>query len=87
MLQLFREVCSSEPLLSALIHLFLYFSRHPTSSSSCADILSVLFFRQMKYKPSEPRDPAADRFVMSKVFCIFLNLPYLELSGVFVEDK
>ena len=49
------------------VNLFLYFIRHPTSASSCADILSVLFFYQMKYKTSEPRDPASDRFVMSKV--------------------
>lgn len=41
-------------------------SGHPTSSSSCAEVLSVLFFRVMKYKADSPRDPAADRFVMSK---------------------
>nr|CAB3264554.1 transketolase-like [Phallusia mammillata] len=41
-------------------------SGHPTSSSSCAEILSVLFFRVMKYKVDVPRDLSADRFVMSK---------------------
>lgn len=31
-----------------------------------AEILSVLFFNQMKYNPKEPRNPANDRFVLSK---------------------
>lgn len=31
-----------------------------------AEILSVLFFNQMKYDPSYPRSPANDRFVLSK---------------------
>ncbi len=32
-----------------------------------AEIMSVLFFHQMKYKIKEPKDAANDRFVMSKV--------------------
>lgn len=31
-----------------------------------AEILSVLFFREMRYKLSEPRDKSSDRFVLSK---------------------
>jgi len=62
-------------------------SGHPTSSSSCADILSVLFFRQMKYKPSEPRDPAADRFVMSKGHaCPALYAAWVETGHLSKED-
>jgi len=41
-------------------------SGHPTTSSSIAEILSVLFFRTMRYKVSAPRDPSSDRFVLSK---------------------
>jgi len=41
-------------------------SGHPTSCSSMADILSVLFFNTMKYCTKEPRHPANDRFVLSK---------------------
>jgi len=41
-------------------------SGHPTSCCSAAEIMSVLFFNVMKYKVSDPRDPASDRFVMSK---------------------
>lgn len=41
-------------------------SGHPTSCSSIAEILSVLFFNTMRYKVSDPRDPSSDRFVLSK---------------------
>lgn len=41
-------------------------SGHPTSCASMAEIMSVLFFHTMRYKISAPRDPSADRFILSK---------------------
>ncbi|XP_051167471.1 transketolase-like protein 2 isoform X2 [Leptopilina boulardi] len=41
-------------------------SGHPTSCSSMAEIMSVLFFHTMRYKVSAPKDPSSDRFVLSK---------------------
>ncbi|XP_017782195.1 PREDICTED: transketolase-like protein 2 isoform X2 [Nicrophorus vespilloides] len=41
-------------------------SGHPTSCSSIAEIISVLFFNTMRYKISAPRDASSDRFVLSK---------------------
>ncbi|XP_075690001.1 transketolase [Rhinoderma darwinii] len=41
-------------------------SGHPSSCCSAAEIMSVLFFHTMKYKPQDPRNPNNDRFVMSK---------------------
>ncbi|KAK0162921.1 hypothetical protein PV327_006650 [Microctonus hyperodae] len=41
-------------------------SGHPTSCSSMAEIVSVLFFHTMRYKLSAPRDPSSDRFILSK---------------------
>ncbi|XP_046483385.1 transketolase-like protein 2 isoform X2 [Neodiprion pinetum] len=41
-------------------------SGHPTSCSSMAEIMSVLFFHTMRYKVSAPRDVNNDRFVLSK---------------------
>ncbi|KAM8930259.1 transketolase [Pelodytes ibericus] len=41
-------------------------SGHPTSCCSAAEIMSVLFFHTMKYKPQDPKNPSNDRFVMSK---------------------
>lgn len=45
-------------------HLFRY--SHPTSCASIAEIMSVLFFNQMRYKISAPRDASSDRFILSK---------------------
>jgi len=51
-----------------LINLFLFLlNSHPTSCSSMAEITSVLFFNVMRYDPKDPRNPAGDRFVLSKV--------------------
>jgi len=62
-------------------------SGHPTSSASCADVLSVLFFRVMRYKASEPRDAAADRFVMSKGHaCPALYAAWVETGHLSQED-
>ncbi|XP_077981165.1 transketolase-like isoform X2 [Glandiceps talaboti] len=41
-------------------------SGHPTSCCSAAEIMSVLFFHQMRYKVKEPKDAANDRFILSK---------------------
>ncbi|CAL8323778.1 unnamed protein product [Merluccius merluccius] len=41
-------------------------SGHPTSCSSAAEIMSVLFFNTMKYRPEDPRNIHNDRFVLSK---------------------
>jgi transketolase len=41
-------------------------SGHPTSCSSMADILSVLFFHTMRYTVKDPRNANSDRFVLSK---------------------
>jgi len=41
-------------------------SGHPTSCSSMAELMSVLFYRVMRYSLQEPRHPSNDRFVLSK---------------------
>uniref|UniRef100_A0A1W7RC95 Transketolase n=1 Tax=Agkistrodon contortrix contortrix TaxID=8713 RepID=A0A1W7RC95_AGKCO len=41
-------------------------SGHPTSCCSAAEIMSVLFFHTMKYKPQDPRHASNDRFILSK---------------------
>lgn len=41
-------------------------SGHPTSCCSAAEVMSVLFFRVMRYNVSEPRSPSNDRFILSK---------------------
>jgi len=41
-------------------------SGHPTSSLSCAEIVSVLFFQEMQADSSQPENLRNDRFVLSK---------------------
>ena len=41
-------------------------SGHPTSCSSMAEIMSVLFYRVMRYSVQEPRIASNDRFILSK---------------------
>jgi len=62
-------------------------SGHPTSCSSIAEIMSVLFFNTMRYKLSEPRDPSSDRLILSKGHaCPILYAAWAE-AGLFpIED-
>nr|XP_060511741.1 transketolase-like protein 1 [Panthera onca] len=41
-------------------------SGHPTSSSSAAEVMAVLFFHIMRYKQEDPENPDNDRFILSK---------------------
>ena len=41
-------------------------SGHPTSCLSAADIVSALFFCEMRYDPGNPRHAHNDRFILSK---------------------
>jgi transketolase len=69
-----RSIESTQAANSGLIRLVIYvfvliyfYYRHPTSCASMAEIISVLFFNVMRYDPKNPRNPASDRFVLSKV--------------------
>ncbi len=44
-------------------------SGHPGGSLSIADLLSVLYFEEMRIDPKNPHDPNRDRFVLSKGHC------------------
>ncbi|XP_017071980.1 transketolase-like protein 2 [Drosophila eugracilis] len=41
-------------------------SGHPTSCASLAEIMTVLFFQQMRLNVKHPRDPSSDRLILSK---------------------
>ena len=62
-------------------------SGHPGGSLSCMDVLTDLYFSQMRVDPKNPHDPDRDRFVMSKGHCSPALYPILALRGFFpVED-
>lgn len=44
-------------------------SGHPGGSLSVADILTYLYFREMRVDPKSPKNPDRDRFVLSKGHC------------------
>jgi transketolase len=41
-------------------------SGHPTSAASLAHLVTVLMYHHMRYDPSDPEHPAADRLVLSE---------------------
>src|SRR5215471_3455173 len=61
-------------------------SGHPSSCLSAADLLSVIFFNEMRFDPKNPHNPANDRFVLSKGHAApLLWAAYAECG--FVEQK
>ena len=62
-------------------------SGHPGGSLSAMDILSVLYFHEMKVSPETAQCPDRDRFVLSKGHCSPALYAMLALKGYFpVED-
>ena len=62
-------------------------SGHPGGSLSCTDILTVLYFDEMKIDPKDPKNPDRDRFVLSKGHCAPALYGTLAQRGFFpVED-
>ncbi|MDR1002160.1 MAG: transketolase [Oscillospiraceae bacterium] len=60
---------------------------HPGGSLSMADMLTYLYFAEMKVDPQNPKDADRDRFVLSKGHCAPALYGALALKGFFpVED-
>ena len=62
-------------------------SGHPGGSMSCMDVLTYLYFAEMRVDPKNPHDPARDRFVMSKGHCSPAVYPVLALRGFFPVEE
>ena len=61
-------------------------SGHPGGSLSIADILSVLYFDEMRIDPNNPKDENRDRFVLSKGHCAPALYGALAERGFFPVD-
>lgn len=62
-------------------------SGHPGGSLSIAEILSVLYFKEMNINPKDPKNSERDRFVLSKGHCAPAYYGALAERGYFpVED-
>ena len=60
---------------------------HPGGSLSIADIISYLYFSEMKIDPKNPKDPDRDRMVLSKGHAAPVLYAALAEKGYFpVED-
>ena len=62
-------------------------SGHPGGSLSCLDVLTALYFDEMKVDPANPQCPDRDRFVMSKGHCSPALYPVLAMRGFFPEEE
>lgn len=63
-------------------------SGHPTTCLSAADIISTLFFREMRYDPADARNPNNDRFILSKGHAApLLYAAWAEAGIISVEDQ
>jgi transketolase len=61
-------------------------SGHPSSCLSAADLMSVIFFNEMRFDPKDPHNPANDRFVLSKGHAAPLLWAAYAESGILKED-
>lgn len=62
-------------------------SGHPGGSLSAADILSVLYFREMRVKPEEPHWGDRDRFVLAKGHAAPVLYAALAEKGFFPKEE
>ena len=62
-------------------------SGHPGGSLSAADIMTYLYFKEMKVDPKNPDDPKRDRFVLSKGHCCPALYAALALKGFFPTEE
>ncbi len=62
-------------------------SGHPTTCMSAAEIMSVIFFNEMKWDPKDPENLYADRFILSKGHAApVLYAAWVE-AGVITEEQ
>ena len=62
-------------------------AHHFGGSLSAADIITALYFHQMRYDPANPHWPARDRFVMSKGHSVPAQYAALAMLGVFPVEE
>lgn len=62
-------------------------SGHPTTCMSAADLTSAIFFHSMRYDLSDPKNPANDRFVLSKGHAAPLLYAAWAEAGAFEVEK
>jgi len=62
-------------------------SGHPTSSMSAAHLVAVLYADHLRYDVSDPKNPANDRFVLSKGHASPLMYSILKAIGAITDEQ
>ncbi|MBI5553272.1 MAG: transketolase [Candidatus Diapherotrites archaeon] len=62
-------------------------SGHPTTSMSCIDLLSALYFHEMKHNPKNPEWQERDRFILSKGHGAPAQYVCLAHAGYFPKEE
>jgi transketolase len=62
-------------------------SGHPSSCLSAADLVSVAFFREMRYDPRDPHNSENDRFILSKGHAAPLLYAAYAEAGIVEESQ
>ncbi|XP_003745031.1 transketolase [Galendromus occidentalis] len=62
-------------------------SGHPTTCASIAEVMSVLFFDEMKQVLSDPRNASSDRLVLSKGHAAPILYAAWAVAGLFPEER
>lgn len=62
-------------------------SGHPSSCLSAADLVSVVFFREMRYDPRDPHNLENDRFILSKGHAAPLLYAAYAEAGILEESQ
>jgi transketolase len=61
-------------------------SGHPTTCMSCAEIMSVLYFHEMRFDPKNPKARNVDEFILSKGHGAPILWAALKEAGAISED-
>ncbi|HOX36860.1 MAG TPA: transketolase [Candidatus Brocadiia bacterium] len=63
-------------------------SGHPSSALALTHVVATLMFKQMRYDPKNPWNPASDRLVLSEGHAVpVIYAAYADLGGVFGKSK
>ena len=62
-------------------------SGHIGGALSAMDLLTVLYFHEMRIDPANPKDPGRDRFILSKGHCTPALYAVLALRGYFPQEQ
>ena len=60
---------------------------HPGGSLSAADMMTFLYFEEMRIDPSDPKNPDRDRFVLSKGHCAPALYSTMAYRGYFPTEE